>query len=1108
MNNRTFPGMSAGFVALLAASFAATSVARGGDLPPNCPASGDCDTAHAWPGCNSTVCCNEVCSFDPFCCESQWDAACVQDAEAACPVIPPGVPNNGICGPLNPFGSCFVEHPTPKCDNLVCCEMVSVLDPFCFDVAWDAFCVSAANLVCICESSPCSPRQHRISFGSSPDDSGAVPSCASGSVTLDDNFAQSQGIVFGWATNPFYGGPEGLHSIASDPEFCPDDCRSMSSPVAPFIPDGVWRCEFRVAGPSGGTAQVEGGVTTFSADVGFLQVPVTMVGYGLDGSVVASTTTTEFGTTRMTLTAPPGKLIVHVKVSQPQRRIALDCLSYDGPFDATPKCPNVGHSCFDIGRPGCDDAVCCQQVCITDPSCCAVLWDVPCIVAAIGACTDCTAPSCDVCAAGADNSCFETASPPDPGCSDALCCATVCVVDPFCCTTDWDGVCVTQALALCLTDTDGSDDCSTPTPIAGLGTFPFDTTSATTDGSPSPLCMGSGSDNIDNDVWFCWTAPATGYVEFNVCAVIFNTKIAIYPGCGSPCPTDPIACNDDGDCSSSFHGARMLVEVEEGLSYRIRLGGASGQEGTGELTISMPCVPGGTGDCCEPQRSPGCGDYTCCSLVCFQDDFCCTAIWDSWCVGEASLLPECGCDSGSGCDGATGSCTQIHPGPGCADSACCETVCAAEPSCCESGWDWFCAEAALAACSPLACDTPTVAGATAEVHSAVTDPMQIALGADAALYCGRDAIGSGGSNSTPVKIHRTLPGGGPAAEFGAVAIPDPDAVLVDVAGTLSGVPGSVLVGGQTDASGNTGQILAVRPDQSVVTVFASGTLWKDPQDMVFDGPNLLVADRIRREIRRWMPGQATLSLLVDDLPENPTHIAVDQAGRIFVSLLDGTIRRYNQNGTGEFLVASGLPPQTPIAVGPTGPWQAGDVYAVVGSDLVRFDGDLGGTPVSVGCGFTGTTRDIAFGPDGALYVSRFGNDHVMRFERPNLGAVPGDLDCNGLATVDDVAILCAAVEDPAGHAATYPACPLWATGDLDDDGSITVADVASLCALLAEPSCGCSPPGDLDGDGDVDGADLATLLGAWGSAGPLGDLNDDNTVDAADLAILLGGWGS
>lgn len=54
---------------------------------------------------------------------------------------------------------------------------------------------------------------------------------------------------------------------------------------------------------------------------------------------------------------------------------------------------------------------------------------------------------CDpVCGDPADNACTE---PGDPGCSDFDCCNTVCVIDPFCCGTAWDAVCVSQAAANC-----------------------------------------------------------------------------------------------------------------------------------------------------------------------------------------------------------------------------------------------------------------------------------------------------------------------------------------------------------------------------------------------------------------------------------------------------------------------------------------------------------------------------------------------------------------------------------------------------------------------------------------------------------------------------------
>lgn len=55
----------------------------------------------------------------------------------------------------------------------------------------------------------------------------------------------------------------------------------------------------------------------------------------------------------------------------------------------------------------------------------------------------------------------------------------------------------------------GSDDCSGATAIHGHGLFAFDLSSATTDGAPDRLCDPSSGGQIENDVWFAWTAMAT-----------------------------------------------------------------------------------------------------------------------------------------------------------------------------------------------------------------------------------------------------------------------------------------------------------------------------------------------------------------------------------------------------------------------------------------------------------------------------------------------------------------------------------------------------------------------------------------------------------------------
>ena len=51
------------------------------------------------------------------------------------------------------------------------------------------------------------------------------------------------------------------------------------------------------------------------------------------------------------------------------------------------------------------------------------------------------------CGASGAGACFWTH--PGPGCNDADCCQLVCIVDPGCCSTTWDAVCVGHAGETC-----------------------------------------------------------------------------------------------------------------------------------------------------------------------------------------------------------------------------------------------------------------------------------------------------------------------------------------------------------------------------------------------------------------------------------------------------------------------------------------------------------------------------------------------------------------------------------------------------------------------------------------------------------------------------------
>jgi hypothetical protein len=150
----------------------------------------------------------------------------------------------------------------------------------------------------------------------------------------------------------------------------------------------------------------------------------------------------------------------------------------------------------------------------------------------------------------------------------------------------------------------GHDDCTQAQPIAGTGVFPFDNTNATRDGLPDPLCLAFGQSDIDRDVWFDWTPPASGVFDLNTCQqTSVDTKVGVYAGgCNSPA----IACNDDA-CGLQ---SSLTFIAGAAQTYLIRLGsfpGAAGGTGTFTIAQRQPVLFADNGNHYLALRSPGIG---------------------------------------------------------------------------------------------------------------------------------------------------------------------------------------------------------------------------------------------------------------------------------------------------------------------------------------------------------------------------------------------------------------------------------------------------------------------------------------------------------------------
>jgi hypothetical protein len=106
--------------------------------------------------------------------------------------------------------------------------------------------------------------------------------------------------------------------------------------------------------------------------------------------------------------------------------------------------PAAGDCFVANGSPFCDDEACCLLICAADPFCCDTEWDGICADAALANCEE---PDLSVCGDPGAGDCFEANG--TPGCADEACCITVCTSDPFCCNVDWDATCVALANAFC-----------------------------------------------------------------------------------------------------------------------------------------------------------------------------------------------------------------------------------------------------------------------------------------------------------------------------------------------------------------------------------------------------------------------------------------------------------------------------------------------------------------------------------------------------------------------------------------------------------------------------------------------------------------------------------
>ena len=365
----------------------------------------------------------------------------------------------------------------------------------------------------------------------------------------------------------------------------------------------------------------------------------------------------------------------------------------------------------------------------------------------LGCAADCLGYDLSMCMGMGGDCCTPNGT---PGCENAICEATICAADGFCCSNTWDQICADAAIGnpdcvgvsascptgmeVCGNDLteigetcDGTDlggqDCIL-LGFAGGGTLACDVScgafdTSMCDAGGGACCAGNGTPGCDEqacEAAVCALDPFCCDVEWEVnCA---NEAIA-EPACVGAvgCPTGMEVCGND------------LLEIGEQCDNA---------DLAGQDCVSLGFIDGGTlacagdctfdtsmcdtGSCCVPNGSPGCNDAACEALICAADSFCCDTEWDQLCADAALNEPTCdglpGCPTGmevcgndlaefgEACDGTDLSgqdCIGLgFAGGGTLD---CALDCTFDTSMCDAGGGDCCAPNGSPGCDDSGCET-------------------------------------------------------------------------------------------------------------------------------------------------------------------------------------------------------------------------------------------------------------------------------------------------------------------------------------------------------------------------------------------------------------------
>jgi hypothetical protein len=551
----------------------------------DCGACPSCCEASTDPGCAGDLDCEAcVCGGDPFCCENAWDGFCVADAQDTC------------------FDACGCVAPPATCVETVNCEI---------NCLGDAGCVAA------CEAD-------------------ADPAILADAIALFDCI-EANGCLEAVGQEAFdqciadFCADELLICIPPEQGDCCEStvlpgctntaCQDCVCAIDPFCCDSAWdgTCVLEATADCGSDCGCAG-----LTCVGGVNCALGCAG---DAACIATCVAATDEAEAAAADAFQACLYDNGCAAAPDQATFDQCLAEFCATEADACLPEPPDCCVATELLGCPGNAACETcVCTADPFCCDTSWDTLCANQAVADCaTECG------CGAAADDCCVATGT---PGCAvDPTCEACVCGIDPFCCDTGWDAICVEEAAVECQADcgcTPPVEDCCDATTTPGCPEGPACETCVC---AADPFCCETAWDE------FCVGEAETGCSAECGCTATALTCVETV-NCHIGCAGD-VACGDA--CDLAADPAELAAATALFTCIEVNLCLETPDQAAFDACLAANCADE-TDACVGTPVATDCLDTTNCVLGCGADAACasaCLAVAEPGAGDLATALVDC-----------------------------------------------------------------------------------------------------------------------------------------------------------------------------------------------------------------------------------------------------------------------------------------------------------------------------------------------------------------------------------------------------------------------------------------------------------------------------------